>query len=220
MKRHSILLVLACLATPVAAEEPRLAGMAEAVLASEWADPVTIEDHLFEPISFDDPRVETGFLLDASPLATVQSAFGGVPASQEIFEGTPVSWLCYDTGSARTTFAALRLAGEGNETIEPGPVLGVIIEEANAPAAGCTANASAAAPRPGNDIPGLGATLADLVARFGSAPLDAGGHLAYVSHATLGDEESWIEDKIVYYRLEGGIVTGIAYRLTTTPQAG
>jgi hypothetical protein len=31
----------------------------------------------------------------------------------------------------------------------------------------------------------------------------------------MGDEESWTEQKIIYYRLESGIVTGVAYRLNT-----
>jgi hypothetical protein len=31
----------------------------------------------------------------------------------------------------------------------------------------------------------------------------------------MGDEESWTEQKIIYYRLENGVVTGVAYRLNS-----
>lgn len=213
--KHLVFALLLLAATPAVADE-RLTGMAEEVLASEWADPTRIDDYLFNSLAFDHEAVETSFLLDVTPLALVQSTFGGTSHTEEIFDGLPVTWLCYDTGDARTTFAALRVQSEGNETIEPGPVLGIVIEEMRAPASdACTANAAAASPLPGNDIPGLGATLADLEARFGTAPADAGGHIAYIAEYEQGDEESWIERKTIYYRLEAGIVTGVAYRLTT-----
>jgi hypothetical protein len=158
-------------------------------------------------------------LPDYAYLSAVQATFGGTPVTEEIFESTPFAWLCYDTGTARTTFVSVRM-GEGDDSIEPpiapGPVLSVIVEEANAPAnPACTANPVAAAPQPANDIPTLGAATADLAARFGSAPVDAGGHIAYVTEYLQGDEDSWTERKVIYYRLENGIVTGIAYRLDT-----
>lgn len=212
--KHLALCALALLATPALADEAHLDGMAEEVLASEWSEPTHVDDYLFNPIQFDSDAVETSFLLDAIPFATVQSTFGGTPSTEEIFEGTPLTWLCYDTGAARTTFVAVRIEAEGNETIEPGPVVGVIVEELNAPSnPACTTNLAAASPSPGNGIPTLGATAADLEARFGSAPVDAGGHLAYVTRSQMGDEDGWVEQKIVYYRLENGIVTGVAYRL-------
>lgn len=215
MKHLAIVLLIAA-ATPAFADNARLNGMAEEVLASEWADPTIIDDYLFNPHTFDDPSVETGFLLDATPFASVQQTFGGASTTEEIFDNLPITWLCYDTSNARTTFAALRVEPEGNETLEPGPVLGLIVEEVSAPAnTACTGNPAAASPQPGNGIPTLGASLADLEARFGSAPVDAGGHLAYVAEYEQGDEESWIERKIIYYRLEAGVVTGVAYRLTT-----
>ena len=207
--------LLAILAAPAFADEAHLNGMAEEVVASEWSEPTAVDDYLFNPLDFE--KAGTGYLLDMTPLTDVQSTFGGTPETEEIFEGTPFTWLCYDTGTARTTFIAVRTEGDGNETIPPGPVLGVVVEEANAPAnPACTANPVAAAPQPANDIPTLGAATADLAARFGSAPVDAGGHIAYVTEYLQGDEDSWTERKVIYYRLENGIVTGIAYRLDTS----
>lgn len=194
--------------------------MAEAVVASEWAEPISLDrDYLFNPIGFDHPGVETSFLLDTSYLSQVLSVFGGVAHTEAVFEGTEMTWACYDAGSARTTFISLR-TGEGDDTIDPpvpaGPVVSVIVEEANAPAnPACTDNPAAAAPRPGNDIPRLGATAADLVSRFGGSPPGRADALAYVSRSEQGDEESWIERKVVYYRIEDGIVTGVAYLLTS-----
>jgi hypothetical protein len=216
---RTALLTLALLATPAFADDTHLNGMAEEVVASEWADPTMVDDYFFNPIRFDSDEVETSFLPDYMYLSAVQEAFGGTPVIEEIFEGTPFAWLCYDTGTARTTFVSVRM-GEGDDSIEPpiapGPVLSVIVEEANAPAnAACTANPAAASPQPTNDIPTLGATTADLEARFGSAPVDAGGHIGYVTEYAMGDEESWTEQKIIYYRLENGVVTGVAYRLNS-----
>jgi hypothetical protein len=213
------LLALALVVTPAFAEQAHLNGMAEAVLASEWADPITLDDYLFEPIGFDSEEVETSFLPDYSYLSAVQETFGGTPITEEIFEGTLFAWLCYETGKGRTTFVSVH-NGEGDDTLEPpiaaGPVLSVIVEEMNAPAnAACTTNAAAAAPQPTNSIPTLGATTADLQARFGSAPVDAGGHVAYVTEYAMGDEDGWTEQKIIYYRLENDTVTGVAYRLNT-----
>jgi len=218
---RAALVALACLASPAMADEPHLNGMAEEVLASEWADPIYLDDdYLFEPIDFDHPSVQTRFLLDAHPFSDVARIFGGTPQTEEVFDNLPVRWLCYDTVGARTTFASIRSEEPGNETIEPGPVVGLIIEEANAPQhAACIDNAAAASPQPGNDIPGLGAKIADLKSRFGAAPVDEGGHIAYVAKAELGDDESWIQTKIVYYRIEAGIVTGVAYKLTNTDVA-
>ena len=214
-----VLTLLLAVATPAFADDVHLNGMAEAVVASEWAEPTKVDDYFFNPIRFDSQEVETSFLPDYTYLVAVQETFGGSPVSEEIFEGTPFTWLCYETDTARTTFVSVRL-GEGDDSIvppiAPGPVLSVIVEEQNAPPnATCTTNAAAASPSPGNDIPTLGATTADLQARFGSAPIDPGGHLAYVTEYAMGDEVGWTEQKIIYYRLENGVVTGVAYRLNT-----
>ena len=104
-----VFFLLACLATPAMADEAHLNGMAEEVLASEWADPTYLgDDYLFEPIGFDHPSVQTSFLLDAHPFAALEPIFGGTPLVEEIFDNLPVRWLCYDTGNARTTFASPR----------------------------------------------------------------------------------------------------------------
>lgn len=219
--RHLAFALLLATAAPALAGEARLNGMAEEVIASEWADPTVLgHDYLFNPISFDSESVETSFLLDTVPLAEVLSTFGGTAHSEEIFDNTPVTWACYETGTSRTTFVSL-VMGDGDDSIdppvEPGPVVSVIVEEMNPPPnPACTANADAASPSGGSEIPALGATVADLEARFGSAPLDAGGHIAYVSQYEVGDEEDWLEHKVIYYRLKDGLVTGIAYKLYST----
>jgi len=213
------LIALALLTTPAPADDAHLNGMAEEVVASEWSEPTRVDEYLFNPIDFDSQEVGTSFLPDYVYLSAVQETFGGTPTGEEIFEGTPFAWLCYETGKGRTTFVSVR-NGDGDDSMEPpiapGPVLSVIVEEMHAPANNsCTTNPAAAAPQPGGDIPGLGATIGDLEVRFGSAPVDAGGHLAYVTQYDLGDDESWIEQKTIYYRLEDGIVTGVAFRLDT-----
>lgn len=220
MKHIAVALMLATTA-PALAQEARLNGMAEEVIASEWADPTTLDhDYLFNPIAFDGETVYASFLLETSPLTHVLSKFGGTAHTEEIFEGTPITWACYDTGNGRTTFVSL-LTGDGDDTIEPpiepGPLVSVIIEEMNPPAnPACATHADAASPSGGSEIPALGATVADLEARYGSAPIDAGGHIAYASYYEMGDEGNWLEHKVIYYRLENGLVTGVAYKLYST----
>jgi hypothetical protein len=220
MKRVAFALLLAA-ATPAFASEPHLNGMAEAVVASEWADPIELDEYLFNPIAFDHPDVQGRFLLETSPMAEVLSTFGGTAYTEEIFEGTPVTWACYETGNARTTFVSL-LMGDGDDSIEPpiepGPLVSVIVEEANAPVnAASSENLAAAAPLPGNDIPRLGATRTDLFTRFGGHHLPGrDSSLAYVTQYEMGDEGNWLEHKVIYYRLENGLVTGVAYKLYST----
>ena len=214
------LLALALLVTPAFADAPHLNGMAEAVVASQWADPITLDDYLFEPIGFDHPSVQSSFLLDASYFSQVLSLFGGTAHTKEIFEGTPIAWACYETGNDWTTFVSLAM-GEGDDTIEPpiepGPLVSVIVEEANAPDnPDCEDNPAAAAPLPGNDIPRLGATRIDLFDRFGGHLPERDGPLAYVTQHEMGDDGVWMEHKVIYYRLENGLVTGVAYKLYTT----
>ena len=201
-------------------EEAHLNGMAEEVVASEWADPITLDEYLFEPIDFDLPSVQTSFLLDTAYLSQVLSVFGGTAHTEEIFEETPITWACYDTGNGRTTFVSLR-TGEGDDSIEPpiepGPIANVIVEEANAPTNDtCSESLAAAAPLPGNDIPRLGATRIELFNRFGGDIPERDSHLAYVTQYEMGDEGNWLEHKVIYYQLENGLVTGVAYKLYAT----
>jgi hypothetical protein len=186
--------------------------MAEAVLASDWADPIDVDDYLFNPLSFE--AAGTSLLLDTSPMSDVARAFGGTAHTEEIFDGMPVIWHCYDTPKGRTTFVSLRSA-PGNETMDPGPLVNVVIEEASPPAAtGCTPSDTAAGVDPGGDIPTLGATRADIEARLGIAP-STDGHLAVTTHYLAGDEEAWTERKVIYYRFDNDVVTGVAYKQTT-----
>ena len=32
----------------------------------------------------------------------------------------------------------------------------------------------------------------------------------------MGDEGNWLEHKVIYYQLENGLVTGVAYKLYAT----
>jgi hypothetical protein len=206
-----VLIALACFATPALADDARLTGMAEAVLASEWADPVEVDEYLFNPLRFD--AAGTGIMPDNSLLADVTRIFGGEPHTEEIFDNLPVIWHCYDTPKGRTTFASLRTI-PGNETMEAGPVVSVIIEEMNPPAAiGCAPSDTAIGADPGGEIPTLGATRSEIEARFNVGT--NGDNLAITTHYLAGDYEPWTERKVIYYRLENDVVTGVAYKQTT-----
>ena len=58
------LFALTLFATPALADDARLNGMAEEVVASEWSEPTRVDDYLFNPIRFDSEEVETSLLPD------------------------------------------------------------------------------------------------------------------------------------------------------------
>lgn len=192
---------------PALAADPHLTGMAEEVLGSEWAEPTNVANP-WETIGF---AAVPDFAFDPDRVAfeTVTVAFGGEPVSEELFEGSPLLWLCYDTGGKRTTFVSLgTLMGQPDR---PSAISLIVEETAAEPSPDCTANPAAASPQTLPDLPGIGGTIADLEDHFGEAPVDAGGHLAYVSQIGMSGSFVGVATKIVYYRIEAGTITGVGF---------
>jgi len=183
MKLHSLIgaaLVLA--ASAASAEDVPLTGMAEEVIASEWSEPTSVgQRDLFVLFKFEalpgDPLIE----LYKQSFEDVIYLIGGQQHTSEIFEGTAVDWVCYDTGDTRTTVASLSTGYVG----VPAPDL-IVEERVDGPSPSCSAKPGATAADPFTRLPRIGGSVADLIERFGTAPVDANGHLAYVSAAEIG----------------------------------
>lgn len=179
-------------------------GIVADLLAGNWPASTELKDYLFNPLD----TGTSSIALVRAPLAQVHDEFGGEIRTAEADNGAALQWLCYEGGNIRTSFLSW-----GDFSPEGGtPAVSLVaLERVDAPDAACTSLDHAVIPDPGNDLPGIGAPLRDLEARFGSAKPDADGKLAYFSVATLGDEESWTVTKNVYYLLKNGVVVSVAY---------
>lgn len=195
----------AVLSPPALAASPGPAGMIGDLLSGNW--PVSTErkgDYLFNPL--DTGTFSVALVL--VPLARVHDELGGNLQQARADNGATLQWLCYEGGNIRTSFLSW---GDVSPEDDTPAVSLVAMERINAPDASCATLDKAVVPDPGNDLPGIGATLADLEARFGSAKPDADGKVSYFSEATLGDEESWTVTKNVYYVVKDGVVVSVAF---------
>jgi hypothetical protein len=208
MLRGLTTLVFIAAIQPALATEPHLTGMAEEVLGSEWSEP-TYVGGAWADIGFAAVPHYPSFEPDRVAFATVPAAFGGEPVSEELFEGSPILWLCYDTGGKRTSFVSLgTLMGHPDYP----PAISLIVEETVAePSPDCTANPAAASPQAIPHLPGIGASTADLENHFGEAPIDGGGHVAYVARTEMSGSFVGVATKIVYYNVEAGTITGVGF---------
>jgi hypothetical protein len=208
MLRGLTTLALIVATQPALAAGPHLTGMAEEVLGSEWAEPTDVGDP-WATIGFAAVPDFPQFDPDRVAFATVTAAFGGEPVSEELLEGSPILWLCYDTGGKRTTFVSLgTLMGQPDY---PSAISLIVEETVAGPSPDCTANPAAASPQTLPDLPGIGSVIADLEDHFGEAPVDAGGHLAYIARTEIRGSFVGLATKIVYYRIEAGTITGVGF---------
>lgn len=215
MLRGLATLALIASIQPALAAEADLTGMAEEVLGSEWTEPTNIGNaDLFGAMRFPNAPDQDRFDMSLSPLDAVAKVFGGTAYTTEIFEGTPVIWLCYESDGMRTTFASYA------ESVIGVPAIDLVVEEEIAtPSSACTATAAAASPDPLTGLQGVGGTLDALQDRYGRLTPDAAGRLALVRKIEVRGSFEGTETKINYYRFDGDTITGVAYtrRFEPTP---
>jgi hypothetical protein len=192
---------------PTLAADPQLTGMAEEVLASEWSEPTKLGNaDLFGALRFPNAPAQDRFDMSFSPLSAVATLFGGTPQTGEIFEGMPVTWLCYESDGKRTTFASYA------ESLVGVPAIDLIVEEVvTTHSAACTNNAAAASPDPLTGLPGVGGKLGALQDRYRNIAPDAAGRLALVTEMDVRGSFKGTETKIAYFRFDGDTITGVAY---------
>jgi len=200
----------AALSHSALAAPPGPGGLVGELLSGNWPASTELKgDYLFNPIGIDTATYGLG----EARLDNTREAFGGTIQHAVADNGAPLDWLCYQHGTIRTSFLSWGEFDQGG-----GVLTSLIAEEtiaADAPDAGCKIVDDVFMPLPGNDIPGVGATLADLKTRFGVAGPDKDGRLSYFSVATLGDDESWTVTKNVYYVVRDGLVVSVAFSALT-----
>jgi hypothetical protein len=207
MLRGLATLALIASIQPALAADPQLTGMAEEVLASEWSEPTKLGSaDLFGSLRFPNAPEQDRFDMSFSPLSAVATLFGGTMHTGEIFEGTPVTWLCYESDGKRTTFASYARSLIGVPAVDL-----IVEEEVTSPSAVCTNNAEAASPDPLTGLPGVGGKLGALQDRYGNIAPDAAGRLALVTEMEVRGSFKGTETRIAYYRFDGDTVTGVAY---------
>jgi hypothetical protein len=187
MKLRLAVLCLALAVSPAAAAP--LGGMGAAIYGNSFN---------FSKANLDQPAVrqitvgKLGVTLQRTRLKDVQKAFGGT--LQTSGEGASrADWLCYSGDGANVWFISNALGGY--------EFVMMVAAETGAPARGC--DAAAGFPVPDFGIPGLGASAAELKARFGAA---SGNKLAYRNDRPGGYTNI---AQYLGYVLKGGKVAGI-----------
>jgi hypothetical protein len=178
-----------------AAPEPQLSGIITSIFGADFPSAVTSDQPFFKDIIFDGPA----FAPAVTTMAEINEQFGGTIVAPDSTQ----SWLCYDAGNTRTWFYSADVDPAGK------PVVNMIVTElatTPAAAAGCATVTAAITPIDPN-LPGLGATLADLKIRFGDAKPDANGHLNY-GFVASGDG-GFIQN--IFYTLKDGVVTAVSF---------
>ena len=188
---------LAALAQPVlAAAAPQLSGLLGDIFASNDMPNSGTAKTLYGPLTFGDKT----FTLEEATFADVTAAYGGkfvaLPDDPDPHHG----WMCFDNDGIRTWFFSAEVNKSG------APVINMVVTEtipAKAKNSGCSTGTGVALTDAG--VPGLGATLADLKARFGAAEPDATGHLSYV----LDGDDPKVSN--LFYIVKDGKVTAIGF---------
>ena len=175
-------------------------GILAFILTGGFPEAVVLDADPFKTVMFDGAE----FNLGTVTLAEINDQFGGNFQSSTADNGAPQTWLCYDAGGLRTWFYSGLTDNSGK------PLVNLIVEEqATTPAADGRCTVVTAALTPQNDLPGVGATLADLETRFGAEHVkpDQNGHLNF----TYQGEEKPDVVQNVFYILKNGVVTSIAF---------
>ena len=175
-------------------------GILTFVLSGDFPEATVLDAEPFETIVFDGPE----FSLGTVTLAEINDQFGGAIQTSTADNGSPQSWLCYDAGGLRTWFYSGLVDKSGK------PLVNLIVEEqATTPSAdgGCAELTVALTPQ--NDLPGVGATLADLEKRFGAEHVkpDQNGHLNFTYQ---GEDRPDVVQNL-FYIVRNGVVTSIAF---------
>jgi len=146
------------------------------------------------------------FSFEKSTLPEAVTALGG-ELRQQGEAGGHVLWSCLVTGDTRVW-----LTSDGEMGGPEHELMGITLDRFDDFdfSYGCT-DAPAGFALPGlGDIPALGASVADLAKRFGTATEDDRGHIRYFSSTPLGDGTAIAAYQSLDYRIENGVVTGVS----------
>lgn len=179
---------------------PNPNGILNFILSGSFPEAVVLSADPFKTVVFDGPEFDLGRV----SLGDIADEFGGKIQTSSADNGSPQSWLCFDADGLRTWFYSGLTDDVGR------PLVNLIVEEqatTRANEGGCAEIAVALTPQ--NELPGVGATLADLQQRFGAdaVKLDQNGYLNF----TYQGEENPDAVKNVFYIIRNGVVSSIAF---------
>ena len=204
MRRVAVLIALlaGCVTGSAQADPGKLGGMGANLFGNSFfrfAEP-NLEKFPVAAISVGKLRVQ----LQRTRLAEVQRVFGGTIYQEDHGAGA-AHWLCYEGPQATTWFMSNMLGG--------GEFVMMVATQAG-PASGSCDRADVPVPQMG--IPSLGASLADLKARFGSAVVGAHSAVSYRVDRPAKDGLGTASDaQYVGYMMRGGTVVGVGVGETT-----
>lgn len=208
--RLSVLVIatLACLAAgPAAAAPGRLGGMGADLFGDTFFH-FSQQNLKSFPVS----SIRAGRLritLQHTRLSEVQHAFGGTIYDEGSGMGA-AHWLCYEGPQATTWFMS---------NIEGGDEFVMMVATSAGGAEGNCDRAPAGFTPPEMGIPGLGASLADLKAHFGSATVGSHGDVSYRVDRPARDGLGTADDaQYVGYILRGDTVAAVGAGETTAAQ--
>jgi hypothetical protein len=173
-----------------------------------------------------DTDLGTGTMLGGTPLTfektrldDLQHQYGGFEHTQGD-AGDGVTWLCYtwrlaNDGSGPTTVWFM----SSNEMADVGHTLSMlVVEKIDASRLGGCADAPAALVMPSFSVPALGASLTDITAKLGHAPIDRPTHSVYYDSVRARNDGSGMSVyQTLGYLLDGGeTATGFALSQATT----
>jgi hypothetical protein len=207
MRRVAVLIgVLASLATGTAyADAGKLGGMGANLFGNSFFHfgQVNLKGFPVSAISAGRVHIE----LQHTKLADVQRAYGG--RIYEEGQGMGIArWLCYEAPDTTTWFMSNALGG--------GDFIMMVATQAG-PASGNCDQAPAGFTPPNMGIPSLGASTAELRAKFGSANTGSHSDVSYRSDRPARDGLGTASDaQYIGYVVHGGQVVGVGVGETTT----
>jgi hypothetical protein len=144
--------------------------------------------------------------LQHTKLTDVQRAYGGTIYEEGQGNGL-ARWLCYQGPQATTWFMTNSLGG--------GEFIMMVASAAGAASGSCD-TAPAGMGLPDYGIPGIGASTAQLTAKFGSAPLGGHSDVSYRADRPARDGLGTANDaQYIGYVVRGGTVTAVGVGETT-----
>ena len=207
------LTVLASLAAGSAhAESGRLSGMGANLFGNSFFHFGDVNLKGFPVTAVRAGRVRID--LQHTKLSEVQRAYGGT--IQEAGQGMGIArWLCYQTDGAKGQPAKVWFM---SNSLGGGEFIMMVAAEAASPMSTSDCNAAPAGFEvPEMGIPGIGSSVADLRAKFGSASIGSHSDVSYRADRPARDMLGTATDaEYIGYVVRGGVVVGFGVGETTT----
>jgi hypothetical protein len=141
-------------------------------------------------------------VFESTNLTDIQKAFGGTLHDQGE-AGGHIIWICYGRGEQTMWFYS-------DSEMAHGTVSLVAIESRSPLAEWGCAVAPANLTALDFGVPGTGAPLNDITARYGTSPPDSNGRFSYSGDTPLGDGSESVKFQELVFEAHDGVITAVA----------